>query len=262
MKYYKFLCLLCYALVLILCFCSCGVKYDYDENGEFRIVNGELPEELPEPADLMFHAPLAGTATLEEFVAQSATDYVVLRTKKKESVSIATKDTALEYTLTRMEILDVYINEGEAYQKFVIGDTVNIIENYTFIPDGDQLAFKKVDICWRNLDYDFIYRNISDGRGYEYVQPDREYIMILMNDISSRRVELVNTVSKQCIISEEQVDDIFVPEVIQAIDEQRYADMLTQEEYTIPVEERSKRSPLSVYDYFYFDVLNQYVFVE
>ena len=55
---------------------------------------------------------------------------------------------------------------------------------------------------------------------------------------------------------------IFVPDMIQAIDEQRYAEMLTQEEYTMPVEDRPPKRLLAVYDYFYFDILSQYVFNE
>ena len=134
--------ILCCGLLIILCCCSCVpiVAYDYDQNGEFRTVNGELPKELPEPDDFIWRAPAGGFVSLQDYLdhAPTTTGYVVFRAKKVTSESLATKDSSLEYTITKLEILEVYESGGEQYKDLVQGGTIDIIENYTFVPDGDR----------------------------------------------------------------------------------------------------------------------------
>ena len=256
-------CLILALVLVMLSMLSCRDTYRYDQNGEFRTVNGELPEELPGPSDIIWRVPEGGFVSLQDYLdnASVVDGYMVFRAKKVTSESVATKDCSLEYTITKLEILEVYESEGERYKDLVRGETIDIIENYTFVPNGDQLTFKKVDIVWLYPDLDQRF-SISDGRGYEYVRPEKEYIVILLNEFPDRKMLIAHGESGECIVPEDQINTIFVPDVIQAIDEQRYAEMLTQEEYTMPVEERPKRRPLALYDYFYFDVLNQYVFNE
>ena len=267
MKHYKFLCLLCCALVLILCLCSCGVKYDYDENGEFRVVDGELPEELPAPQDYTIEG--YGCVSFEEYINgfrdEVIDGYMVFRARKIQSESMSTKDSSLEYTMTKLEISDVYMREGEIYKNFTSGKTIDILENYTFVPDGEQMNFKEVDFLrvYADKKYNGGYSfNINIGRGYEYVQPEKEYIVILINRYPDREKVIANSEEGPSIIDNDEFDSIFVPDMIQAIDEQRYENMLTQEEYTMPIEERPRKNWLALYDYFYFDILNQYVFAE
>lgn len=261
----KKICLILAFVLVMLSLLSCAHRnrYRYDENGEFRIENGDLPEELPKPSDLIWRAPAGGFVSLQDYLdhTPTTTGYVVFRAKKVTSESLSTKDSSLEYTITKLEILEVYESGGEQYKDLVQGGTIDIIENYTFVPDGDRLTFKKVEIVGLYPDQDQRF-SISDGRGYEYVQPGKEYIVILLNEFPDRKMQIASGESGECIVSEDQINSIFVPDVIQAIDEQRYTEMLTQEEYTMPVEERPKRRPLALYDYFYFDILNQYVFNE
>ena len=252
-------------LATLMCLCSCGVKYDYDENGEFRVVDGQLPEELPKPADFIWRAPMKGYVSLQDYLDQTSSTivggYVIFRAQKITSESLSTKDSSLEYTITELEILDVYERQGERYQNLAKGDTVDIVENYTFVPDGNKLTFKKVDIVRIYPDQEH-RSSLSDGRAYVFVQPEKEYIVILFDRFPERKTIIANGESGQCIVSNDQRDSIFVPDMIQAIDEQRYADMLTKEEYTLPVEKRPGKKALAAYDYFYFDILSQYVFVE
>ena len=261
--------ILCCAFLLILCFCSCGVKYDYDENGEFRVVDGQLPEELPAPKDYAFHAWPSGCVSFEEYIngfRDGVIDgYVVFRARKIQSESMSTKDSSLEYTMTKLEISDVYMREGEIYKDFTSGKTIDILENYTFVPDGEQMNFKEVDFLrvYADKKYNGGYSfDINIGRGYEYVQPEKEYIVILINRYPDREKVIANSEEGPSIIDNDEFDSIFVPDMIQAIDEQRYENMLTQEEYTMPIEERPRKNWLALYDYFYFDILNQYVFAD
>ncbi len=250
-------------LATLMCLCSCGTQYEYDENGEFRVIDGQLPEELPKPADFIWRAPAGGFVSLQDYLDHSSTigGYVIFRARKTTSESLATKDSSLEYTITELEILDVYERQGERYQNFAKGDTIDIIESYTFVPDGNKMTFKKVDIVRIYPDQNQI-TSLSEGRGYEYVKSEKEYIVILFDRFPEREKIIANGDSGQCIVANDQRDSIFAPDVIQAIDEQRYAEMLTQEEYTMPIEERPKKRPLPLYDYFYFDILSQYVFNE
>ena len=186
---------------------------------------------------------------------------MIFRAKRITSESLSTKDSSLEYTITQLEILDVYESAGERYQDFAKGDTIDIVENYTFVPDGNKLTFKKVDIVQIFPEKEQ-RSSLSDGRAYEYVQSEKEYIVILFDGFPERKRIIANGDSGQCIVSDDQRDSIFVPDMIQAIDEQRYAQMLTQEEYTMSIEERPPKKQLSQFDYYYFDILSQYVFVE
>ena len=252
-------------LATLMCLCSCGTQYEYDENGEFRVIDGQLPEELPKPGDFIWRAPMKEYVSLQDYLDQTSSTiiggYVIFRARKTTSESLATKDSSLEYTITELEILDVYERQGERYQNLAKGDTVDIVENYTFVPDGNKLTFKEVEIS-------LIYpekeqkTSLTDGRAYEYVQPEKEYVVILFDHFPERKRIIVNRYSEQCIVSDDQRDSIFVPDMIQAIDEQRYVEMLLQEEYTLPVEGRPGKKALAAYDYFYFDILSKYVFAE
>ena len=256
-------------LATLMCLCSCGTQYEYDENGEFRVIDGQLPEELPEPEDMYLRAPPSGCVSFQEYIGGFRdgviNGYVVFRARKIQSESISTKDSSLEYTMTKLEILDVYMNEGVIYKDFASGETVDILENYTFVPDGNQMEFKEVDFLrvYADKSYNGGYSsNINIGRAYEYVQPEKEYIVILINRYPDREKVIANSEEGPSIIDNDEFDSIFVPDMIQAVDEQRYADMLTKEEYTMPVEERPRKRWLALYDYFYFDILSQYVFNE
>ena len=259
----KKICLILALVLVMLSMMSCRDTYRYDQNGEFRTVNGELPEELPGPSDFIWRAPPGGCVSLEDYLDRSliVDGYIVFCAKKVTSESVATKDSSLEYTITELEILDVYEREGERYQDFAKGDTIDIIENYTFVPNGNKLTFKKVDIVRIYPDQNQ-RTSLSVGRGYEYVQFEKEYIVILFDSFPERKKIIANNESGECIVPEDQINTIFVPDVIQAIDEQRYAEMLTQEEYTMSIEEMPPKKQLSQFDYYYFDILSQYVFVE
>ena len=139
---------LCCVIVLILCCCFCGARYDYDENGEFRVTDGQLPEDLPEPEDMYLRAPPSGCVSFQEYIGGFRdgviNGYVVFRARKIQSESISTKDSSLEYTMTKLEILDVYMNEGVIYKDFASGGTVDILENYTFVPIS--ISFVSADV--------------------------------------------------------------------------------------------------------------------
>lgn len=258
-------------LATLMCLCSCGVKYDYDENGEFRVIDGQLPEELPKPEDYFWRDCFTsgGITTFQQYIngfRDGVIDgYVVFRARKIQSESLSTEDSSLEYTMTNLEILDVYMNEGDIYKDFASGKTVDILENYTFVPHGNQMEFKEVDFLrvYADKSYNGGYSsNINIGRAYEYVQPEKEYIVILINRYPDREKVIANSEEGPSIIDNDEFDSIFVPDMIQAIDQDRYANMLTQEVYTMPAEERPGRIKMDVYDYFYFDILSQYVFNE
>ena len=140
----------CLLLILALLFCSCAQRASYDENGICRVIDGKVPEDEKQ----WFRAPsyVGGYVSLEDFTAQTGIEQnLIFRARRHSTESISSRDTPLAYTIAEMEILEIYIQEGELFESYSVGDHIDILLSYTFVPEKGKATFKGCQIKYSSV---------------------------------------------------------------------------------------------------------------
>jgi hypothetical protein len=166
-----------------------------------------------------------------------------------------------------MEILEIYTQEGELFKDYQVGDSIDILLPYTFVPEKGRAVFQE---CLLSMGYHYLNSDRADDSLYgsfafNYVTAEDEYLLYIDDMIASGILAEEYTISNNgCttpIISKENAAELFMPRMTWKIDEARYEEMKQDSDYT-DRETRPGRIFEGYYNYVYFDILDQYIFGE
>lgn len=254
---------LCMILVLFVALFSCQAPNVYDEEGYYRVVDGSLPDTLPEYPKFGFVTVGKGATSLDQVIERGKNagyeSFFAIRAKKATSVSISNQaDEHLAYTVTEMEILDIYVNEGGTFEGYTVGEKIQIVEPYAYQwkdnkpelmvtsleihPDGDHtMALSSITSC-------------------EIIEPEKEYILFIKDGMvcgaDGEKLTCIN--SEEIIISKDNANTLFYADLIRAIDQSAYEQMKANG-YD-DVASRKGGTIETRYDYLYYDLLDKYYY--
>lgn len=254
---------LCMIFVLFVMLFSCQSPNVYDENGYYRVVNGDLPSELPEYPQwgsvYAGESPISLEQMLERGKSAGYGSFFAIRAKKETSTSTSNeRDEHLAYTITQMEILDIYVNEGTTFEGYAVGDKIQVVESYAY-----QWEANKPELTVTSFE---IHREngrstvLSNYTTCDIVEPEKEYILFIkdgmLQGVDGEKLTCIN--SDEIIISKDNAGVLFYADMIRAIDQSAYEQMKTSG-YD-DVSSRKGGTVKASHNYLYYDILNTYYF--
>ena len=254
---------LLFALTLLLC--SCAQRASYDENGICRVIDGKVPEDVEQYIREPSYE--GGFTSFEDFKeVNSDLKNLIVRARLCSAESISSKDTPLAYTIAEMEILEIYIQEGELFQEYHVGDSIDILLSYTFVPEKGKAVFQPCQtIGFYYLERDKYDSCIAYSVAFHYVTAEDKYLLyiddMVTTGILAEEYTITNYECSTPIISKENATKLFIPNITWKIDEARYEEMKQTPKY-VDREKRNGEIFKGYYNYVYFDILDQYIFGE
>ena len=258
----KIICLVA-ALALFTMLFSCQSQSVYDEEGYYRVIDGSLPETLPEYPQYgdvrVGENPISLDEALERGKSAGYKSFLAIRARKMTSTSTSREqDEHLAYTITEMEILDVYVMEGTAFEEYTQGKTISIVEPYAY-----QWKANKPELTVTSFE---IHREngrstvLSNYTTCDIVEPEKEYILFIkdgmLQGVDGEKLTCIN--SDEIIISKDNAGVLFYADMIRAIDQSAYEQMKASG-YD-DVASRKGGTVKSSHNYLYYDILNAYYF--
>ena len=265
----KLLIFVCFLLLGLMVSCAANDGY-YTEDGYYVVENGEFPETLPDiPRVGIGFIGGNSPVTLEDFEAKGRKagyqSFIVIRAKKKNSTSYThCEDPSLAYTITEMDILDVYVNEGSSFQGYKTGDVIQILEPYAYVPDKKEPSFISTSFIATKPNTSSAF-NYLEYTAWEYIVSEKEYVIVLQDVMAScyKEGKVTNFNGNHPIITEENMKELFFPSLLRAIDRNAFDEMNTLDNYRDKsLREQDFCGMEQSFKYVYYDILNQYVFAE
>ena len=260
-------------LAIVLLLCSCAQRASYDENGICRVIDGKVPEER----NANYILPYGDTVyvSFDDYVnktkeknAPEMESYILFRARNKRAESVSLSDAPAGYTIAEIEILEIYHQDGELFSNLTIGDSVDVLLQYAFVPEKGKAVLKDFpNLKAYNLQDETDYWDIHPGAFcFDYVNSHDEYLVFLdtfmYSKMQTQNIEVRNYgKNTPVLLTKENVTELHIPRFLWTIDQSQYETMKQEKIFTSP-ETRSGAVLEDLYDFVYFDILDQYIFGE